>query len=181
MNSAAPLMYGVDQYAHIFLFYLIWVPAGNVISLDSRFFRASHGPTERARFGLRVMQIHMCIAYLASGLEKSTGRGWWDGNVLFRALSLPDYRLFDMNWLVSYPALAQLAGWGTLLIEIGYCVFMWPQRTRKLWLLAIVGLHFGIAVILGLHFFGAIMCVLNVALFGISPQPKDGSIKPSRP
>lgn len=170
MNSAAPLVYGVDRYAHIFLFYLIWIPAGRVASLDARLFRVAQAPTAGARLGLRILQIHMCISYFASGIEKSTGIDWWDGELLFRAFSLPDYRYVDMAWLAAVPALSQLACWATLAVETGYCVFIWPRRTRRLWLAAILGLHLGIAVFLGLHFFGAIMCVLNVALFGVSPE-----------
>ncbi|MDI3292148.1 HTTM domain-containing protein [Polyangium sp. 15x6] len=172
MNSAAPLMYGVDSYAHIFLFYAIWVPVGRAASLDALISGASRAPTAGARIGLRIMQIHLCISYFASGVEKATYIDWWNGELIFRALSLPDYRRFDMSWLAHYPAISQLACWATLAIEIGYCVFIWPRRTRRLWLPAILSLHLGIAVFLGLHFFGAIMCVLNFALFGISPEPR---------
>ncbi|MDC3958195.1 hypothetical protein [Polyangium jinanense] len=172
MNSAAPLMYGVDQYAHIFLFYAIWVPVGRAASLDALISGASRAPTAGARVGLRIMQIHLCISYFASGVEKATLLDWWNGELIFRALSLPDYRRFDMSWLAQYPALAQLACLATLVVEIGYCVFIWPRRTRRLWLTAVLGLHLGIAVFLGLHFFGIIMCVLNFALFGISPEPR---------
>ncbi|MDI1435040.1 HTTM domain-containing protein [Polyangium sorediatum] len=172
MLSADPLGYGMDRYAHIFLFYLIWVPAGRAISLDATLFRPASASTSTARFGLRVMQIHMAISYLASGIEKASGIDWWDGELLFRALSFPDCKQFDMSWLAFYPAISQLACVGTLVVELGYCVFIWPRRTRRLWLAAILALHVGIAVFLGLHFFGAIMFVLNFALFGVSPEPR---------
>jgi len=171
MNSADPLVYGVDRYAHIFLFYLIVVPSGRTFSLPSWFSGHPVRPTETARLGLRVMQIHLALSYFASGIEKAGGIDWWSGDLIFRAFSLPDYQRWDMSWLATFPLIAQLACLTTLTLEIGYCVFIWPKRTRTLWLSGIVGLHLGIAVLLGLHFFGAMMCVLNVALFGISAEP----------
>ena len=60
----------------------------------------------------------------------------------------------------------------TLLVEIGYCVFIWPKATRKLWVASVVGLHLGIAIFLGLGLFGSMMCVLTFAVFGISSEPK---------
>jgi len=170
MTGTEPMLYGVDTYAHVFLFYLIWVPAGRAFSLDALLARKRPLPTPGARLGLRVLQLQMAISYLVSGIQKSAFSSWWDGELIFRSLSLPDYNRFDTTWLASYPALAQLACWGTLVVELGYCVFIWPKRTRKLWIAAVCGLHLSIAVLLGLHFFGAIMCMLTLTLFGVSPD-----------
>ncbi|UQA62019.1 HTTM domain-containing protein [Polyangium aurulentum] len=179
MNSAKPLVYGVDQYAHIFLFYLVWVPSGRAWSLGAALRRARPSPTATARLGLRVMQIHMAISYLASGLGKATLFHWWNGEQIWRALLLPDYRQFDMSWLAAWPVLAQLACLATLAIETGYCIFIWPKRTRWLWIAATLGLHLGIATLMGLHFFGAVMCMLTFTLFGVSPEPSRRSSTPA--
>jgi hypothetical protein len=171
MGSAGTTSYGADTYAHIFLFYLMFVPAGDAWSLDVVRSRATPAPRWAARLGLRVMQLHLCVSYLASGIMKSAGIQWWNGEVLWRALSLPVYRQHDMSWLASYPWLCQIAGLVALFTELGYCVFIWPARTRRLWIAAIVALHLGIGVFLGLGVFAAIMCVLTLALFGVSPEP----------
>jgi hypothetical protein len=84
----------------------------------------------------------------------------------------PDLGQFDFAWLADTPWLAMLAGWGTLVVEIGYVFLVWPRRTRQLWALATVGLHVGIALALGLVSFAAVMIVLNVAAFLVSPEPK---------
>jgi hypothetical protein len=172
LNTGHASVYGVDRYAHIFLFYLMCVPAGRAYSLDVALGRVSSASTAAARLGLRVLQIHLCLSYLASGIEKSSGAQWWNGELLWRALSLPVYQQFDMTWLAEWPWLSRVGGWATLAIETGYCVFIWPRRTRKLWILATVALHLGIAIFLGLHVFGATLCVLTVALFGFSPEPR---------
>jgi len=172
MNTGHASIYGVDRYAHIFLFYLMCVPAGRAFSLDVALGRVSSASTRAARLGLRVMQVHLCVSYLASGLEKATGDQWWNGELLWRALSLPEYQMFDMTWLAAWPWLSRIGGWATLAIETGYCVFIWPRLTRKLWVLATVALHLGIAVFMGLHIFGAVLCVLTLALFGFSAEPR---------
>lgn len=179
MNTGYTSIYGVDRYAHIFLFYLMWLPIGRAYSLDVALHRVSSAPTAGARLGLRVLQLHLCLSYLASGIEKSSGPQWWNGELLWRVFSIPDYQRFDMSWLVDWPFLSRLGGWATLAVELGYCIFIWPRRTRKLWIAATVGLHLGIVIFLGLHLFGLIMCVLTLALFGFSPEPRELSAPPS--
>ena len=70
--------------------------------------------------------------------------------MIWRSLSLPEYRVFDFAWLANWPMIARFACWSTLVLELGYCIFIWPRLTRKLWVIGMVGLHLGIAVFLGL-------------------------------
>ncbi len=158
INTAAATAYGFDTYAHVFLFYLMFAPTGAA-------------PSRQANLLLRVMQLHMCLSYLISGVEKAQGIQWWNGALLWRALNLPVYKQFDMTWLAAWPHLSMLAGWATLILETGYCIFIWPRRTRPLWVLGMCSLHLGIAFSLGLTLFGLIMCVLTVSLFAISGRP----------
>jgi hypothetical protein len=167
-------IYGVDLYAHVFLFYLMWMPAGDALSLDAHYAQVplTGIPSVGARLGLRVMQLHLCISYFGSAIEKSHGVQWRTGEVLWRAMSLPLYSSnIDMKWLAHWPSLLFIGSWSTLVLEGGYFIFIWPKATRKLWILGMLGLHFGIAIFLGLHLFGAIMGILSVSLFGFSAEP----------
>lgn len=155
-------MYGVDQFAQVALFYLALEPG------------ATGSPaTPRARLVLRMLQIHLCIAYLSSGLAKMEGAEWWNGEAIFRSVMMPMYATFPMGWIASVPLAAKLLAWGTLIVEVGYPVFIWPARTRPIWIAAIVGLHLGILVFLRLVTFALVMIVLTVAAFGVSPEPND--------
>ncbi|MGZ3795896.1 MAG: hypothetical protein ACXVB1_06010, partial [Pseudobdellovibrionaceae bacterium] len=171
MNSAQSTNYGVDQYAHVFLFYSIWIPSGSAWSIDAWKKGNLNPPSSGARIGLRILQMHLCITYLISGIEKAQGPQWWNGEILWRAFSMPIYRQFDMSWLAYWPHLSQLAGMGGLFLELGYFIFIWPRLTRKVWITGIIGLHFGIMVFLGLHLFGLIMIFLTACLFGLSAEP----------
>jgi len=164
--------YGFDMYAHIFLFYLMVVPCGNAWSLDAARNLGLREPSAFARVSLRVMQLHLAIAYFASAIEKSTGIQWWNGELLWRALTLPEYRQFDMTWLANYPWITRVSGWGALSIEMFFIILIWPKRTRRLWVALTASMHLGIAVLLGLQIFGVIMCVLVISLFGFSAEPE---------
>lgn len=165
MNTAPCSNYGADQFLHIGLFYLMLSPCGDALSISSL---QNPGRTSTAaRFWLRLIQLHLCVAYLASGIEKSVGVQWWSGEVIWRALNLPVYAQFDMTWLAPHECVLRLAAWGTLIIEIGYPLFIWPRKTRMLWVFLVASLHIGIALLLGLGIFGLTMLSLTVCAFGL--------------
>lgn len=176
MMTADSTNYGVDRFANIFLFYLVWMPAGAALSLDRWLGRTPIGPTSMARLALRVVQIHLCIVYLMSGLGKALGEQWRNGEAIWRTLNMPEYRQYDFTWLAYYPWLAVGAGWMVLLIESGYPLMIWPRRTRRLWVAATVALHVGIAAFMGLGVFGAIMAVLTISAFAVRADPPESML-----
>jgi hypothetical protein len=171
-STSLATTYGVDLFANVFLFYFMFVPIGDALSIDVVRRKIPPRASWQARLGLRVLQIHLCIAYLASGIEKGTGIQWWTGEVLSRVSQLPVYQAIDLSWVHQAPLIAMVAGWGTLLIEVGYCFFIWPKKTRMIWVLSIFSMHLGIIAFMGLHLFGAFMAVLTPALFAFSAEPK---------
>lgn len=175
MMTGSGTNYGADNFGNIFLFYLIWVPAGAELSLDRAAGRGPRSPTSMARLSIRVIQLHLCMVYLAGGLMKASGEQWWDGDAIWRSVMLPEYRQLDFCWLVDHPWVARVSGWMVILIETGYSIFIWPRRTRLPWILAAVAMHLGIAVFMGLEIFGAIMIAFTVSAFGFSaePEPED--------
>jgi len=167
-------IYGVDMFANIALFYSVWMPVAHYASIDLRAKRVSGTPSSTARLALRVLQVHLCVIYLASGVEKASGSDWWSGEAIWRALTEPEFRQFDFFWLASVPWLAKLASWSTLVLEIGYAFFVWPRRTRKFWALNTIGMHLGIALFMGLVSFAALMIVMTGSAFLVSPEPRPG-------
>lgn len=166
--SGRASMYGVDQFAQVALFYLALHPAEGVSWLPG----TPAGPaTPGARLVLRMLQINLCIAYLSSGIAKMEGTDWWTGEAIFRSVMMPIYASFPMGWLASYALAAKLLCWGTLALEVGYPLFIWPRATRRAWIAGIVGLHLGILIFLGLGSFALTMIVLTVTAFGVSAEP----------
>jgi hypothetical protein len=167
--SGSAGVYGVDTFARIALFYCVVLPVGHTVSLDWKAGRVPAGPTAAARLGLRVLQIHLCIAYLAAGLTKAAGEQWWTGEAVWLALNQPTLARFDPGWLAAVPWVAQVACWGTIAVEAGYPFFVWLRWGRVPWVGLTISLHVGIAVFLSLAAFSAVMIVLNVAAFLVSP------------
>ena len=89
--------YGAFEFAHIALFYCVVLPVGDALSIDA--IRKPTAPSRAARVGLRVLQLHLCIVYLASGLEKASGDQWWNGEAIWRALMRPGHVSLDFSWL----------------------------------------------------------------------------------
>lgn len=179
MMTANGTNYGADNFGNIFLFYLIWIPSGAALSMDRLAGRVSGAPTSTARLALRVIQLHLCMVYLAGGLFKASGEQWWDGDSIWRAVMLPEYRQFDFSWLAQHPWVATVSGWLVIVVETGYPIFIWPRLTRRPWIIATVMMHLGIAVFMGLGVFGALMIAFTVSAFGFSAEPRRGDRSPS--
>ena len=152
LTSAFASYYGVDQLANTFLFYLF------VASFRRRDETIAVG-------GLRVVQAHLCVVYLAAGLDKARGHQWWNGEAIWQTVSQPVFATFDLASFAAHSWIPMLLGWATLVVEIGYALFVWPRHTRKVWCLATIGLHLGTGVLMGLVFFSSVMILLTSCLF----------------
>jgi hypothetical protein len=167
--SAQWSMYGVDQFAQIGLFYCLVLNVGHSLSLDSAAGRVSAAPSFGNWLALKVLQIHICIAYVASGIEKGLGEQWWNGEAVWRAaMSVHDPR-FNYSFVATVPGLAVAACWMTLFLEAGAIAFVWRPLPRRLWLIGITLMHLGIAALMNLWAFSAVMIVFDVAAFGFPP------------
>jgi hypothetical protein len=166
MNTVSIFIYGLDIFLQIALFYLLVMPVAKAYSLDVWQGRVSSAPSWGVTLSRRVLQIHLCLAYISSGFEKVQSPAWWSGNVIWRSLVQPDFRQYDFTWLARSPWLAMLLSWFVMLMEAGYCVAMWVPRLRVCWIAGIIVLHLGIALFMGLGLFGLIMILLTISAFG---------------
>lgn len=165
INTGFMAAYGVETFMHIALFYCILMPVGSTFSIDALVKPRLEKPSLNA-LSIRVLQIHLCLVYIASGAEKAVGEQWWNGEAIWQALMQTQFSRFDMQWLAQYPWIAKIICWSTLIIEIGYPLFMFWPRSRPYGYLAVVLLHFSIAVFMGLQLFATIMIIFNTAAFG---------------
>jgi vitamin K-dependent gamma-carboxylase-like protein len=164
VTSGFASFYGVDQISNTFLFYLLLFPSGRAWTFVSR-------PEETIPVGcLRVMQFHLCVIYFAAGVEKAMGIQWWNGEAIWQAVTQPAFRTLDLTWLARYAWIPMLAGWGTLVVEIGYAFLVWPLRTRTAWCFATIALHVGLGLFMGLVFFSSVMILLTSCLFLIPEE-----------
>ena len=165
-KSGGFLSYGVDNFMTVGLFYLMLSPLPDRCSLDWRLRELSSKNPQLLGFWRRVLQIHLCLIYFFSGFTKCLGSGWWDGSNVWRALVRPPFNMIDPEILVQWKYVFPVAGIFICLLEIGYPVFIWSSKTRKIWLISICAIHVGIGVTMGMYLFALVMIVLNVAAFG---------------
>jgi hypothetical protein len=165
-KSGGLVAYGVDNLMTCGLFYLMLSPLPDRWAFDYRLRQKRSRYAELLSLFRRLLQIHLCVIYFFGGLTKALGGGWWNGDNLWRALTRPPFDVIAPEVVVRFSWLLPALGIAIWLIEIAYPVFIWPQRTRLLWLTLICMMHFGIGLGMGMHLFAVVMIVLNVAAFG---------------
>lgn len=156
--------YGVETFTSIALFYCMVLPVGCSLSIDAG--KAKKLPHYLITLSVRLLQLHLCIMYLACGIEKALGEQWWNGEAIWMAMQQDQFHTININWMADLPLVPKLLCWSTLLIETLYPVGIFWHRTKRFWLLAIISLHLFTGIFLGLHLFATIMILLNVTAFG---------------
>ncbi len=175
------LWYGMDTMLAFLLLYLIFAPTGRTLSLDRwlarrRRLRAGAqipdeppAPSVAANLVIRLIQVHLCIVYLCSGLAKLQGVTWWNGTAIYLTLLSSDFSPFDMLWLprnFSEDALHLISSVGvafTLFYEIGFTFLVWNRLWRPVMLCMGAMLHLGITITMGLGSFQITMMVALIA------------------
>jgi hypothetical protein len=171
LESMHHFKYGVDCFTTILLFYCTLLPLGQSYSMDNAYFKRFISVFSTNSFhpnvGLRILQIHLCIAYFFSGFEKLLGFNWRNGESVWKAIhnwnGILPVEIWD-KW-ASTPLFLGL-GWATLLLELLYPLMMNVKRIRWIWLFSVICMHLSIILVLGLFHFSAIMIVFNLVAYG---------------
>ncbi len=164
--------FGLDKINCMLAMYLMLGPCGARYSLDS-VRRARNGnsdpvrPRTGANLAIRLIQVHLCIIYLFSGLAKLMGENWQAGTAVWWALANQEYQSISMTWLANWPTFGPiviaLATHATVFWELFYCCLVWNRYTRPLMLWMAVAIHAGIALFMGMITFGLAMLYANLA------------------
>lgn len=181
IKSGYMMSYGVDNFTTIGLFYLMLSPLPDGFSLDRMFWRRKPKDPHILGFFRRVLQLHLCIIYFFGGLMKCLGSGWWNGTSLWRSLVCPPFNVLPVDLVFSWKHFLPVLGIGVVVLEMGYCFFIWPRQTRVVWLVAILAMHLATGLGMGLYLFALIMIILNVAAFGADLIPSKGRDVPAFP
>ncbi|WP_325530125.1 HTTM domain-containing protein [Chitinophaga sp.] len=171
--------YGIDGFTTFALFYCCVFPVGAVYSVDRWRTHGKHHTPDHLPW-LFLLRGHLCIAYFFSGFDKVIGVTWRNGEALWKALHSHNYySVFALDFLVNTPFFL-LAGWGTIILEMTYFVFMNMRSVRKYWLNGIILLHLFIAFFMGLFFFSALLILLNLSAY-YAPYVKFAGVRRLQP
>jgi len=167
-NSTAMYFYGVDAFTGILLFYCLFIPTNRSWSLDIILFKKNEkkADTTYESFFIRLLQIHICIAYFFGGVSKLIMPGWFSGNGIWQSLMYPNWKIIDFAFLANFPFSTKLFGCCIVALEVLYPLMVCFGKTRKLWLSFTILMHFFICCLMSLPFFGFIMIIFNMAAFG---------------
>lgn len=157
-KSFNELNYGYDQFLTMSLFYCLVFPVGRFYSVDSLIFKKKNIPDSFNY--LRIIQIHLCIVYFFAGIAKALDPDWWNGISLWRSMS----SVYN-DYLSISPYIFAVLGIGTVLLETTYALFIWVDKVRYIILSLCIAMHVGIAYLLGLYSFSAILIVWNITAF----------------
>jgi hypothetical protein len=187
IQRAPTALFGVDAMTNIVLLYLVIGPSGAALSVDRLLRRywatreaARHKlpapdfpdpePMVSANLALRLIQVHLCIVYLVSGLSKMAGPAWLSGtatwmtmaNYEFSPMTNPIYMAllhFLARHRVLWEAVITVGSYFTLAMEISFVFLIWNRRLRWVVISAAVFLHLGIAICMGLTTFSIMMMI----------------------
>src|SRR5690606_12466638 len=98
--------------------------------------------------------------------NRAIGSTWHNGESLGKAIQQPiGEPLIQGMALLQLPWLSIALGWGVVVLELFYTTLVWWRLLRPWVLGAMVTMHIGIALCLGLYAFSALMILLNLTAF----------------
>lgn len=151
---------GEDQVMRLVGFYLLFMPLHRIWAWDWRLRPSASAATEPiSGWGLRLLQLQMCIIFLDTAGSKLHGSMWQDGTALYYASRLDDFFCPDCvpHFLYNTPWIVRLLTWSVLALEFCVPVLVWFKETRRTALIAAVVFHLGCMVSMNLFLFHPIM------------------------
>ncbi|WP_314250789.1 HTTM domain-containing protein [Streptomyces sp. DSM 40907] len=177
---------GGDNLILLMALYLVLTACGRRWSLDARrnrlkAARAGDAPESARSFsaqqlhdarttlttvvhncGILVIAAQVCFLYGSAGLYKIQGPTWGGGTALHYALNLELFQPWPaLSHLVDeYPMVIAIASYVTVLLQVAF-PFVLFGRLKYPVLTVLLGMHIGIAVLLGLPLFSGAMIVAD--------------------
>jgi len=154
---------GEDLVCRMLLFLACFAPLGQTLSLDSWLKHSrQENPVQEATFSrfwaIRLLQINILLIYVISLPNKlADDVAWWDGTAIYWSMMSDSWSRWPWPGLFYGGLLSPILTYGTILVEGLFPLLVWFKKTRAMALLAIAGLHLGIAI-----------CLQNVTFFSIA-------------
>ncbi|MGW6542576.1 HTTM domain-containing protein [Streptomyces massasporeus] len=177
---------GGDNLVLLMALYLVLTASGRRWSLDERRNRRKPAPADSApqppgnplarqlrdsrttlvtamhNCGMFLIAAQVCLLYGSAGLYKVQGSTWGSGTALHYALNLELFRPWPVlsHFVDEHTLLIAAAGYLTVLLQVAF-PFVLFGRLKYPVLTMMLGMHIGIAVLLGLPLFSGAMIVAD--------------------
>lgn len=163
-----------DALLRICAFFLIFSPAGNVLSIDRLLIvrrtgsgGAIYDGPPRSPWAQRLIQVQVALIYWQAFWGKIEGPHWLDGTAVYYVTHLTELQRFFLPMLFENMLVCKVLTWGTLVLEFCLWSLIWFKRCRYVVLIFGVLLHAGIDVAMNLPVFEVIM--ISTYLLFIEP------------
>lgn len=157
------------------LIYMIFADISRRRSLDAK--RRATGPTRLTNtetqvgtvfhnLALCLIVAQLCIVYFEAGMDKVQGRLWQEGTAMYYPISSTAYGVFPWlsEILTANTWMVVLLTYFTVIVQIAFPFLLFNRITRRIALISILGMHLGIAIVMGLPFFSGIMASADAVL-----------------
>ncbi|MGW5613619.1 HTTM domain-containing protein [Streptomyces sp. NPDC003877] len=177
---------GGDNLILLMALYLVLTACGRRWSLDARRNRRKPVPADRApgppghplvrqlldargvlvtvvhNCGMFLIAAQVCLLYGSAGLYKVQGSTWGNGTALHYALNLELFRPWPVlsDFVDGHALMIAVAGHLTVLLQVAF-PFVLFGRLKYPVLTMLLGMHIGIAVLMGLPLFSGAMIVAD--------------------
>jgi hypothetical protein len=137
------------------LFCLLFPDSGAVWSVDA--IRRGRDGGDQPRWPLGLLQLQIALVYFWSGAAKSVNASWQDGTALHYVLANDQFRRADWLGNGQWEAALSLLTYVTLFWELLFPLLVLERHTRRASLAFGIALHTGMAALLELGTFSAVM------------------------
>ena len=166
---------GGNYFIRIMLIYMIFADISRRWSLDAkrRAVRGARVANTETQVGtvfhnlaLCLIVAQLCIVYFEAGMYKVQGKLWQEGTAMYYPISSEAYGVLPWlsELLTTNTWMVVLLTYFTVIVQIAFPFLLFNRLTRRMALLAILGMHLGIAVVMGLPFFSGIMASADAVL-----------------
>ncbi len=116
--------------------------------------------------GRFLIAWQVCMIYFWAAFWKLGGDSWRDGTAMFYVLEIERFQIFPWlsNIIAQNSVLVAILTYITIVFQMGFPFLMWDQRVKPYMVAFGVSLHLGIATLLGLVSFSAIMMLADLSI-----------------
>ncbi|MGW5352841.1 HTTM domain-containing protein [Streptomyces sp. NPDC004031] len=106
-----------------------------------------------------VIGFQMCLLYGASGMYKVQGKTWQDGTAMYYVLHIQGFRPWPglSDWMAGHSLAMAVIAYFTVFVQIGFVFTVFHRKLKYVFLAGLLAMHLGIAVVLGLPWFSAVV------------------------
>jgi hypothetical protein len=170
LYSNAYVVNGEEQVLGLLLLFGLFLPLGASFTWrqlrDGRARRELLLGAGKVRvWALKPLQVHLVLVYLLSLPDKLSDPAWTDGTLVYYAMMAVDYARWPGLEIFAWgnAALSRVLTMFSLAVEVLVPALIWFRRFRLPCVLAAVGLHVGMGVMIeGVMMFNAAMCVAMI-------------------